>query len=419
MRYTILLIWSCYCWFSFAQQKPDSSILLVNGFVHVGNGQVIESAIIGIRSGKLTLVKNALAYTYKKEDWDTIIDLQGKQVYPGFVAPNCILGLTEIETIKASNDFHEMGSFNPHIRSQIAFNTESKVIATIKTNGVLLTQATPRGEVISGTSSVMFTQGWNWEDATAKMDDGVHVNWPQDYTRGRKNEQYDSIKHEIATFFEGAKAYSLATTPQQKDVRFEAMRACFTGTKRVYFHANHILQLLDIIDFAKQYNIAFPVIIGGYDSYLITQKLRDAKIPVMINRTHSLPEREDDPIDLPYQLAALLKAGGVQFCLQNEGDMEAMNARNIPFLAGTTRAYGLSNEEAIQAISLSACEIMGIAKQFGSIEEGKNATLFISTGDALEMKTNQVVLAFINGQFVQLTNSQLELYQKYQQKYKH
>ncbi|MBI1837813.1 MAG: amidohydrolase family protein [Flavobacteriia bacterium] len=401
-------------------QKKYNSILLENGFLHVGNGQTIETALVGIKSGKIVLVKNALAYTYKKEDWDTIIDLKGQHIYPGFVAPNCILGLSEIESVRATNDFDEVGTFNPHVRAQIAFNTESKVVSTVKTNGILITQSTPRGGIISGSSAVMFTDGWNWEDATIKAEDGIHLNWPRSIEyKGKKNENYESQKIEINHFFENAKTYALANEVEKSDFRLEAMKNCFVGQKRVYIHANHLQQILDIIDFVKKFNLKYPVIVGGYDSYLTTQKLRDAAIPVMLLRTHSLPENDEDPVNLPYQLPFLLQQGGVKFCIQNEGDMEAMNARNIPFLAGTAMAYGLTEEQAIQSISLNSCEILGISTSFGSIEEGKNATLFISEGNALDMRTNNVVLAFINGQFISLSNSQTDLYEKYSKKLKH
>lgn len=400
----------------FSQNKYNS-ILLENGYLHVGNGQVIETALIGIKNGKIVLVKNVLAYTYNKADWDTIIDLKGQQVYPGFVAPNSTLGLTEIEAVRASNDFREIGEFNPHVRAQIAYNAESNVLSTIKTNGVLITQPCPRGEVISGSSAVMYTDGWNWQDATVKAEDGIHLNWPRSIEyRGKKNENYETQKREIYQFFESAKAYSEVSESDKNDFRFESMRNCFKGEKRVYIHANSIQQLLDVIDFAKKLNLTFPVIVGGYDSYLILQKLRDAAIPVMLPRVHSLPENEEDPTDLPYKLPYLLQSGGVKFCLQNEGDMEAMQARNIPFLAGTAMAYGLTEEEAIRSISLSSCEIMGVGKTNGSVEEGKDATFFISSGNALDMRTNNIVLAFVNGKIISLNNSQMELYKKYADK---
>jgi imidazolonepropionase-like amidohydrolase len=134
-------------------------------------------------------------------------------------------------------------------------------------------------------------------------------------------------------------------------------------------------------------------------------------------RVHSLPENEDDAIDLPYRLPSLLQEMGVLFCLQNQGDMETMNARNLPFQAGTAMAYGLSEEQAVRSISLSACEIMGFDKNYGSIEVGKSATLFVSEGNALDMRTNNMVLGLINGVFIPTGNFQKDLYEKYSQKY--
>lgn len=406
------------------QAQKANKKLFINGYLHVGNGKVIEKSLVGIEGDKIILVKNALAYTIKKEDWDTIIDISNQHIYPGFVAPNSTLGLTEIDAVRATRDFAEVGIFNPHVRALIAYNVESKVIATVRTNGVLLTQATPRSGRITGTSSVMHLGGWNWEDAVAKQDDGIHVNWPQSMQGGgwwaepadkKRNENYDLQKQEIVQFFNLAKAYSKTKYPIL-DLRFEAMRGALTGNKRVYFHANDIQQLLDVVDFVHNFEIPFAVIIGGYDAPLVARQLKDAQIPVMLPRLHSLPELEEDAVDLPYRLPFLLQTAGVKFCLQNEGDMEAMNTRNLPFLAGTAMAYGLTEEEAIRSVSLSACEIMGMEKQFGSIEEGKIATLFVSKGSALDIRTNLVTSILMNGKWIDVTNTQTELFKKYSEK---
>lgn len=405
-------------------QHP-SKILLVNGFLHVGNGETMESALIGVEEGKITLIKNALAYTYDPLEWDTIIELNGQHIYPGFVAPNNTLGITEIDAVRATRDFDEVGTYNPHIRSQIAFNVESKVISTVRSNGVLISQATPRGGVISGTSSVMKLDGWNWEDATIEGNDGIHVNWPNSTSGGgwwanpkpkELNEKYNSQKQDIYDFFTMAKSYAEISDPKD-DIRLASMIDCFKGAKRVYFHADELQQLTDIIEFVQHFDLKYPVIVGGYDSYLITEQLRDAKISVMLTRPHSLPENQEDDVDLPYKLPYLLQQGEVKFCIQNSGDMEAMNARNIPFLAGTAMAYGLTEEEAVQAVSLSSCEIMGIDKNYGSVEKGKSATLFISEGSALDMMSNNVTVALVDGHFVDLNNFQKQLYEKYKDKY--
>lgn len=424
MKTVSLLFFSCVLALGTMSQNAT---LFLNAHLHVGDGSVLESASVGVRDGRIALIKNTLTYRHDPNKWDTVIDLKGQHMYPGIVAPNTTLGLTEIDAVRATRDYDDVGTYNPHVRSLIAFNVESDVMTTVRTNGVLLAQPTPRGGTISGSSSIMQLDGWNWEDAAVKVDDGVHLNWPnfipwnQDvFEKGNqdKNEnKYEKEKQKIYAFFEMAKSYAEAVSPEIPEQRLEAMEAVFKGNKRLYIHAEELQQLLDVLDFCSHFKLKFPVIVGGYDSYLITPQLRDAKIPVMLPRVHSLPMREDDPIDLPFQLPKLLKEGGVLFCLQNEGDMEAMNGRNIPFLAGHTMGFGLTAEEALMSVTLNSCKIIGIDKDYGSIEVGKVATLFISSGPALEMLTNDVTMAMVQGRWINLNNRQQTLYQKYKAKY--
>ena len=406
--------------------QEAKSILITGGHLHLGNGESIITGAVGVRDGKIVFAKNSLTFTVDRSKWDTIIDVSGKHIYPGFIAPNSTLGLTEIDAVRATRDYDEVGTYNPHVRSQIAFNVESKVMSTVRTNGVLMSQATPRGGIISGTSSIMALDGWNWEDATISVDDGIHLNWPSSMQGGgwwaepapkKRNERYNDRKQEIYEFFEMAKAYSNIRIHEDKDQRLESMRECFKGVKRVYIHADELQELVDIIEFSRALKLKFPVIVGGYDSHLITRQLVDANIPVMVLRPHSLPQNEEDDINHPYRLANLLHEGGVKFCIQNAGGMEAMNARNLPFLAGTAMSFGLSTEEAIRSITLSPAEILGIDESFGSIEKGKSATLFVSEGNALDMRTNKMVLGMINGKFISTSNFQTELYEKYTKKY--
>lgn len=400
-------------------------ILIVNGYLHPVVGQEISASLLEMVDGKITGIKNALSSTYDTKDWDTIIDATGQHIYPGFVAPNSTLGLTEVDAIRATNDYNEVGEFNPHVRAQIAFNAESNVVETVKTNGVLLVQSTPRGGYISGTSSVMFMGGWNWEDATVTSNDGVHVNWPSTAYGGGwwaepapkyKNEQYTKELNELKQFFLLAQSYANAKSVAF-DQRLDAMKACFTGTKRVYFHANDAQQIIDLLAFVQEFKLPYPVLVGGDDAYLLGQRFIDADIPVMIQRLHRLPEHDEDPVDLPYRLPAILAKMGVLFCLQNEGGMEAMNARNLPFLAGTAMAYGLTEEQALQAITINSCKILGIDQDFGSIEVGKSATIFVSKGPALDMKTNDVTTIVMNGKIHSPVNFQELLYLKYKAKY--
>jgi imidazolonepropionase-like amidohydrolase len=410
---------------------PDQSksILLMNGVAHLGNGTVIENAAIGFKNGKLILVADATTIRLRQAEFDTTINIVGKQVYPGIIAPNSTLGLNEIESVRATRDFSETGAYNPHVRSIISYNSDSKIPPTVRSNGVLIAQITPRSGIISGTSSILELDGWNWEDMALKTDDGIHLNWLQMFKRDfeknedpntlpplKKSEDYEKQKNELKKFFADAKAYNEAV-PEEKNLRFEAMKGLFTGIKTLFVHVNSVKEIEDAVHFSKEATVKRMVIVGGIESWLVADMLRENNIPVMVNRVHDLPNKVDDDIDLPYKLPALLQKAGVLFCLENAGDMEEIQSRNIPFLAGTTVSYGLTKEEALSSVTLSAAKILGIDLRVGSLEVGKDATLFISTGDALDMKSNNVELAFIRGKKVDLSNSQKTLNEKYLKKY--
>ena len=158
--------------------KQNKSILLIDAKVHVGNGTVIPRAAIGIENGKIKMVLDAFDIRMDSTAYDTIIHLKGKEIYPGFIAPNSRLGLVEVDALRATRDFDDVGLFNPHVRSITAYNAESKITSTVRTNGVLLAQITPKGGLISGSSSIVNLDAWNWEDAILKEDDGIHLNWP-------------------------------------------------------------------------------------------------------------------------------------------------------------------------------------------------------------------------------------------------
>lgn len=418
-----VIVFLLFAHWGFSQTK---AILILNGTAHLGNGEVIQNSAIGFKDGKLILVADATTIRINKAEYDTVFNAYEKHVYPGFIAPNTSLGLVEIGAVRATNDDAEVGAINPNIRSLIAYNTDSKIIPTIRTNGVLLVQCTPRSGLISGTSSIMMLDGWNWEDAAYKIDDGVHVNWPQlSFTSGdqgeagetKKNEQYEKQLQSLTNFFIAAQAYSKTDKPAKTDLKLDAMKNIFLGKENLYIHVDGSKRILEAITFTKKFSIPNTVIVGGDEAYIIADALKDNNIPVILSRIHALPARAEDDIDLPYKQPALLQKAGVLFCLSYEGDMEQMGVRNLPFTAGTAAAYGLTKEDALMAITLNTAKILGIDSTTGSLEDGKDATLFISSGDVLDMKTNNVEIAFIKGNMIDLNNNQKVLYERYKAKY--
>lgn len=405
--------------------KQTKSILIMNATAHLGNGKVIQNSAIGFKDGKLTLVADATQIRLAQGAYDTTIDASGKHVYPGFIAPNSTLGLVEIDAIKSSDDESEIGDFNPNVRSIIAYNAESKVIETVRPNGILIAQITPRGGRISGASSIVQLDSWNWQDALMKENDGIHLNFPSSFNRNgwwaepaasNLNKNYAKQIDETKAFLTNAKSY-LADTAKERNLIFESTKGLFDGTQTLFIHANNELQIVDAVNLALESSIKKIVIVGGFEAYKVADMLKKNNIGVLLQRVHEMPENDDEDVNLPYKMAKMLVDKGIVVGLENSGSMERMNTRNLPFLAGTCAAYGLNKEQALQLITSNTAKLLNIDTVCGSLEEGKDATLFISEGDALDMRTNKLTQAFIQGKLINLDNHQSKLNAIYKKKY--
>ena len=400
-----------------------------NATIHVGNGKVIENGTIKIKDGKIEEVGTNIAVP---ADDNNVVDAKGKHVYPGLILPTSNLGLVEVSSIRSTSDVREMGDLNPNIRSIVAYNTDSKVINTLRSNGILLANIVPQGSLVAGSSSVVQLDAWNWEDAAYKTDAGMHFYMPSLMPRprfggfggggggGPQQSTSDPVKEgldrveEIKSFFREARAYLTDDKHAETNLKFESVKGLFDKKQKLYVHANTTKQILVALDFVKEFGFDM-VIVGGSDSWQVADLLKQNNVSVVLQQPHSLPTLEDDDVDQPYKTAALLQKAGVLFALSDDDGQT--RGRNLPFNAGTAAAYGLSKEEALAAITLNAAKIMGVSDKTGSIEVGKDANIVISEGDILDMRTSNVTDAFIQGRKIDLTDKHKLLNDRYNQKY--
>ena len=263
IKYIYILVFQLLTNTIFAQNQAAGSpqikaIALTGATIHTATGQVIQNGVIVFSKGIITAVGGA-GTTYDKANTETI-DVAGKSVYPGLISPSNELGLTEIDAVRSTNDMAEIGGINPHVRALVAYNTDSELIPTVRSNGILITQATPQGEIVAGMSSIMQLDGWNWEDAALKKDDGIHINWVGYFKRDvdfstftvttKKNDKRDEMLREIDKTFNDAIAYS-KSKPTITNVKMEAMKGLFDGTKNLYINADYGKEIIEAVQFAK------------------------------------------------------------------------------------------------------------------------------------------------------------------------
>ncbi|HEY0678238.1 MAG TPA: amidohydrolase family protein [Chitinophagaceae bacterium] len=408
--------------------KQTGVTVITNATVHVGNGQVLNNASIEMRDGKITQVGTSITPTAGA----TIVNAQGKHVYPGLILPISNLGLVEVSAVRATSDVQEIGDLNPNVRSIVAYNSDSRVINTLRSNGILLANVVPQGGLLSGSSSVVQLDAWNWEDAAYKSDAGIHLRIPSLLARprfggfggggggGPQQPPADPMKEAleridgIKSFFMEAKAYHSEASHPQTNLKFEAVKGLFDKKQKLYVHANTVKQMLIALEFVKEFGFDV-VIVGADDAWQIADLLKQNNVSVILNQPHALPTLEDDDVDQPYKNAALLQKAGVLFAISDEDGQT--RGRNLPFNAGTAATYGLGKEEALQAITLNAAKVLGIGDKTGSIEVGKDANVIISEGDILDMRTSIVTDAFIQGRKIDLTDKHKLLYERYKFKY--
>lgn len=375
---------------------------------------VFENGIITQIGAEVTIPPNA-----------RVIDCAGKRVYPGFIAPNTTLGLTEVDAVRSTRDMAETGSFNPNVRAETAYNPDSELIPTVRSNGVLIANSVPQGGVIAGRASLMRLDGWTREDIAIQPASAMTLAWPSmevsssRWVRTPADEQKKQITQNVKAIYElfsNARAYSAAALAgvdtSKRDIRYEAMRGIFEKNLPVMVSASTQRQIEAVLDFQKEFQLRI-ILVDPWDAPRMLSQLQKAGVGLIIPRIHSLPRREEDPYDAPYSLPKILADNNIPFAFSDNG---AWQQRNLPFLAGTARAFGLTEYAAVKALTIWPAMMFGIERQYGSLEVGKSATLFVSDGDALDAKSNKLVAAFIDGREIDLTNRHTKLAKKYRER---
>ncbi len=404
------------------QTRP---VALTNAVIHPVTGPVIERGTLVFTAGRIT----ELGPDVQPPNGAEIIDLQGKHVYPGLIEAHTQLGLTEISSTRATIDHTETGFINPSVAAHVAVNPDSELIPVTRANGVLAALTAPSGGLVSGQAAVLQLDGWTWEQMTLKPRAALVINWPRisaatrrSLTRSDNTEPAsdENPVKQLRDLFTQARAYGKARAAnpdaQRFDARLAAIHSVLENHTPLLVNADRLDQINSAVAFSVEQQTSL-IIFGGYDAPDCAALLRQYNVPVIVSAIHREPLRNHDDYDASFTLPERLRQAGVRFCISGSARSETWNARNLPWHAATAAAYGLPKDEALKAITLYPAQILGVADRLGALEPGRDATLFVSTGDPLETEP-QVTNAWIQGRRVDLSSKHSQLYQKYQEKYR-
>ncbi|HIA18090.1 MAG TPA: imidazolonepropionase [Planctomycetes bacterium] len=404
-----------------AQKQP---VALVGATIHPVSGPVLENGTLLFEKGRIVRIGKGIPIPAGSQ----VINVKGKHIYPALFDSMTNTGLVEVKAVRASVDEAETGTINPNVKAHVAVNPDSELIPVTRSNGILLTLTAPKGGTISGQAAVIQLDGWTWEDMTLQAGAGMIVRWPNmaavsdwwvEKSAKQQIEDRDKALKNLRKTFDDAEAYRRAREAnlegQDHDARWEALIPVLTGKLPVIIQANEIQQIQAAVAFASERKLKM-ILFGGYDAPRCAMLLKKHQVPVIVGGVYRLPQRRHDAYDDAYTLPERLRQAGIKFCISSYGRFGAANVRNLPYHAAIAAGFGLPEDEAIRAITLSPAEILGVSQRVGSLQVGKDATLIITTGSPLET-TTQVEGAFIQGKRVQLNDRHKRLWRKYQQKY--
>lgn len=399
-------------------------VAILGATIHTVSGPAIENGTLVFHEGKILHVGRDVKLPKDVER----IDATGRHVYPGLIDSYSNMGLVEINAVRATRDYQETGEVNPNAKANVAVNPDSEMIPVTRSNGVLLSLAVPDGSLVSGQSAMLQLDGWTWEEMTLKSPVGMHISWPammpvtawwQEQSAGEQKDARERQLRLLEKTFADARAYqksrAAAEGQQRYDSRWEAMLPVLEQQLPIIVAADGIQQIQAAVAFANRQKLKL-ILYGGWDAPRCAELLKKHDVPVIVSAVYRLPRRRWEDYDSAYTLPQRLRRAGITYCISGSGRFGASNVRNLPYHAATAAAYGLPRDEALKAITLYPARILGVDDRVGSLEAGKDATLFIADGDPLETAT-QVEAAYIAGRKVDLNDRHKRLWQKYQKRY--
>jgi imidazolonepropionase-like amidohydrolase len=415
---THIILIACFPLAAFGQQSAgeirqenSGKYAITNAKIYTITNGTIENGTIIINRG----IIEAVGADVEIPNGYGVYDYQGGEVYPGMIDSGTQLGLKEIGSIDEAQDFEEYGDITPQMEALTAVNPNSEAIPVTRVSGVTTTLTMPDGGLLPGTAATINLFGYTPDQMYAGSK-GIVINFPNSRRSWRQTqEQADKAREkaleDLNSVFDKAELY--ADIEDADDIRYypemEALATAIRGDLLMYIEVNAAKDILSALEWVKNRGYDNVVFTGVLEGWRVAEEISEAGIPVITGPVLSTPTRGSDRYDAAYKNPGLMQQAGIKVAIRS-GDTE--NARNLPYNAAFAAAYGMGREEALKAVTINAAEIMGVGDSIGSIEVGKKANLFVSTGDPFETKT-EILNVFIDGFQVPMTSRQIELYEEF------
>jgi len=407
-------------------QAQNPKIFIKNATIVPGLGEKIEAGALLIENGKITALGKNLQAPAEAQ----VVDASGMFVYPGFIDSYTHYGLIEISANPNTVDVRELGKENPELKVTWAINPHSVHFGTGRVTGTTTALVAPTGGTFPGLSALIKMDGWTVPEMTVKEVATSFINFPMTPRPPRegvaaqkeaKEDVTSKLVEKIRDYLKEARRYlelkKLAAQnpglkPPDYNSKYEAFAPVFEGTLPVIVSVEKAKDIELAIKFVKEEKLN-AIFRGCAQGFKVADKIKQAGIPVILDNLYVGPSEPEDGYDAPYRNVVELAKAGVMISFSS-GDDPAQG-KDLPYHAAKAVAFGLPHEEAIKALTINPAKIFGMEGRLGSLEAGKDADLFISTGDPLDMKS-EVKYLVINGKLIDMANWWENLYEKFKKR---
>lgn len=402
--------------------SPAGKYLIRGAVIHAVTGIPVHGEELLIEGDRIAAMGPKLPVST-----DTVIvDAKGLHLFPGMIDAGTILGLSEIDSARETQDFAEGGDFQPDLRAVIGINPDSELIPVTRANGVLTVVSRPTGAIVPGQSALLQLRGWVPQEMVLADPLALQVDFPARLPfftgspggppvgRALARRQREEKLKKLRDLFKQSIRYGAAKDQGAAgplDPRLEALIPYANGVRPVIIQAHRKSEILEALKFAEELNIKV-ILSGGTEAWKVADELKKRNVPVIVGPIMTMPQESWDTYDAPMAGPARLLAAGVTFCIRSEG---GTNSRNLPYEAAMAISYGLPYDEGLKAVTLYPAQILGVEERLGSITVGKLANLVLTDGDLLQ-PTTQVRAMFIGGAPLDPSNKQTRLYERYRQR---
>ena len=401
---SFVLVFPCYA-------DAPGVYAITNGVVHPVSGPEIARGTVVIRDGLIEAVGANVAIPPDA----TVIDVAGAHVYPGLIDAHTSLGFTSSER---SSSTSRREDDRPSERDAAFVAAEAIKVSESDLNarraaGVTTVVAAPQASIVNGQSVVLNLSEGDEASRVIRSPAAMNIAFRTRPTWTFPDSLMGVIAHLRQSFYDAAH-YAAARAAYEKnpsqrrpatDASLEALGPVIRRDLPIVMTADTVDMIRRARSLATEFNLR-PIIAGARQGWSVADDLRDVPVLVSVNWPSAPSNREDrdeqplrvirDRVNAPTTPSVLARAG-VQFALVSGSGGASDFLRGIR----TAISSGLTEDDALRAVTLTPARIFGVDRQLGSLERGKIANVIVSDRPLFERRA-KVTRVFVDGRDVRI-----------------